>query len=271
MRNFCSIIFLIISAYVQRQDLKYSDQEIKIKLDSIKAEGDLLYSLENASWHSNDIARNNSEIKDLISIYLTYISMDAVKTVFLDRSGKQVIAEYTFLNNSKIPNSEDLTPRNLNALEKDLKNVREKLLPQLEDPKYEVGVPQGFSLNVITIPFGQNFKTYLIPGTAKSGIIPFGNDYLFVTDKNGKILKNIKFHSRLIPTESLDDPDKTMVMATHSHLATTPFISATDICTFKLYALFINLDLFSVYSPALKIYFEYSLKEDSLKARTNLE
>ncbi|QOW08940.1 hypothetical protein Q73A0000_00545 [Kaistella flava (ex Peng et al. 2021)] len=152
----------------------------------------------------------------------------------------------------------------MNVLENDLTNVREKLISQLSNPKYEIEVPQGFSLNLITIPFNKNFKTYLITGANESGVIPFGNDYLFITDKDGIILEEQKFHSRLIPqyTSSVNGE---MTMSTHSHLKTNPFISATDICTFKLYASFTKLEKFFVYSPALQTYFEYNIKKDTLK------
>lgn len=271
MKQICTLFILFLSLTIYGQDLKFTDQEIEIKLDSIKAEGNLLYSLENSSWHSNDIARSHPDLKDSLGLYLTYKANNIVKTVFLNKAGKKVIAEYSFLDDSKIPSDQNLTERNLNATEIDLKNVRQNLLPQLADEKYEVLVAKGYSLNIITIPFGENFKTYLIPGTSKTGIIPFGNDFLFVTDKNGKILMNKKFHSRLIPTAVFDEPDKKMVMATHSHLDTNPLISATDICTFKLYAPFINLDKFSVYSPGMKMYFEYSLEGDSLKAKSSMK
>lgn len=35
-------------------------------------------------------------------------------------------------------------------------------------------------------------------GTRMPNVIPWGNDYLFVVSKNGKILKSIKFHSTII-------------------------------------------------------------------------
>lgn len=259
-------VFLILmwSISIFSQESKISDNEFQLKLDSIKNEGNLLYSLENASWNASDIIRENKMLRNEVGQYLTYKSNDTVKTVFLNKKADKVMVEYLFLNNSKKAIKHRLKERDLNSLELNLKNNREKLISQLSDPKYEVGVPEGFNLNLITIPSGNQFRTYIITGANDSGVIPFGNDYLFVTDKIGNILESKKFHSRLIP-QYTSTAQGEMSMSTHSHLKTNSFISATDICTFKLYAPFTKLEKFFVYSPAYSTYFEYDGKKDTLK------
>lgn len=265
MKNILAIVLLFATTIVFGQELNISDKEIQVKLDSIKAEGNLLYSLENASWNSTDIIRENNNLRDITGAYLTYKDKESTKTVFLNREGNKVLAEYTFNENSKKPSKKIETERDLLPQENQLKKVRENIISQLSDPKYEVGAPEGFSLNLVTIPFGEKFKTYIITGAQETGVIPFGNDYLFVSDKDGKIIEHKKFHSRLIPTYTSLTNSGEVTMSTHSHLRTNPFISATDICTFKLYAPFTKLEAFSVYSPALKTYFEYNYKKDTLK------
>jgi hypothetical protein len=259
-----SLAFLLISYTVFSQDIKLTEQEMQIKLDSIKTEGNLLYELENASWHSTDLVKENRKMRDSTGIYLTYKSGETVKTVFLNKPANKVISEYTFVNNTKKPSKKAETERELSPLELELKTVREKVIYQLSDKKYEVGVPEGFSLNVIIIPFGEKYKTYLITGASEPGVIPFGNDYLFISDKAGNIEGYKKFHSRLIPTYVANASGDSITIVTHSHLKTTPYISATDICTFKLYAPFTKMERFSVYSPALQTYFEYNYKKNTL-------
>lgn len=264
MKQIISLTFILISSLFLSQDVKYTDSEIKKKLDSIKAEGNLLFSLENSSWQSTDLARANKKIGENLGGYITYKSNDTVKTVILNKDQSLVIAEYSFKNNSKKPVKENLSQRGLNSNETKLKDIRGKLISQLSDAKYEVGVPNGFSLNIITIPFDENYKNYLITGASESNVIPFGNDYLFITDGEGNIISNKKFHSRLIPTMTAMPEGGTVTMSTHSHLRTNPFISATDICTFRLYAPFTKLEEFSVYSPALDGYMIYNYKKDTL-------
>jgi hypothetical protein len=259
-----SLIFIFISSLFLAQEVKYTDSEIQKKLDSIKTEGNLLFSLENSSWQATDLARENKKIGENLGGYLTYKSNDTVKTAILNKGQNLIIAEYSFKNNSKKPVKENLSQRNLNPVETALKNIRAKVISQLSDPKYEVGAPEGYNLNIITIPFNGNYKNYIIAGSSDSNVIPFGNDYLFVSDKEGNIISNKKFHSRLIPTATSMQDGSTVTMSSHSHLRTNPFISATDICTFRLYAPFSKLEEFSVYSPALGGYMIYNYKKDSL-------
>lgn len=247
------------------QEKTYSDQEIKQKLDSIKSEADLLFSLENAAWHSTDLLKENSQAQDKASNYLTYKKNDSVKAVFLNKAKNKIVAEYVFKNDNKEPVKSLFSERNLYDFETDLNKIRTKIIEQLSDPKYQIGTYEGFNLNIIIIPDNLGkYKTYLISGTSSNGIIPFGNDYLIVSDKTGLILEHKKFHSRLIPTQNPPNGG-TITMATHSHLRTNPFMSATDICTFRLYAPFFpSLKEFSVYSPALSMYMIYNIEKDMI-------
>lgn len=58
-----------------------------------------------------------------------------------------------------------------------------------------------------------------------------------------------------------------VVEATHSHLRTTPYITATDICTFRLYAQYTELQKFSVYSPAIKKTMTYILETNKIEVK----
>lgn len=265
MKQIIKFLFIFITAISFAQDLKYSEKELQQKLDSIKTEANVLFSHENASWQAGDLANSNPKLRENMGSYLTYQVKDVIKTVFLNKDQTKIIAEYDFKNNQKAPVKESFTQRELNDTESTLNNIHSIVIPQLSDPKYQVTLPQGYSLNLILIPFQENYKIYLISGTSQHGIIPFGNDYLFVADKKGNIISNQRFHSRIIPAQTSMQDGSELTMVTHSHLRTNPFISATDICTFKLYAPLTNLEEFSVYSPALGTYMKYNYKKDTVE------
>jgi hypothetical protein len=109
------------------------------------------------------------------------------------------------------------------------------------------------------------YKLYIIMGTKESGVIPFGNDYLFKANSKGIITDWIKFHSRIIPAECYGPNGEEVTMSMHSHLKTVPYITPTDICTFRLYAPFCSIEEFSVYSPALKKTFKYILESNTIE------
>ena len=154
----------------------------------------------------------------------------------------------------------------LSVLEKELLDIKVKMINQLSDSKYNVRIPQEFNPNFVLIKEDTIFKLYLIMGTSESGVIPFGNDYLFKANSKGEITFWEKFHSRMIPTMAEFNGQK-VTESSHSHLRTSPYITATDICTFRLYAQYTELEKFSVYSPAIGKTMTYILKTNKIEIK----
>ncbi|MBK7712557.1 MAG: hypothetical protein IPJ37_17530 [Bacteroidales bacterium] len=153
--------------------------------------------------------------------------------------------------------------------EQELLDIKIKIINHLSDKKYEIGFPQNFNPNFVLVKEKEEFKLYILMGTPESGVVPFGNDYLFWADSKGAITNWKKFHSRMIPAQSKGPNGEKVVSAIHSHLKTTPYITATDICTFRLYGELCEMDEFSVYSPAIGKYFKYRLKENKIEIEEN--
>lgn len=99
-------------------------------------------------------------------------------------------------------------------------------------------------------------------GTRESGVIPFGNDYLFWSDAEGNITDWKKFHSNIIPIYAKGPNGEKVTSSCHSHLPTTPYITATDICTFRLYGELCELEEFSVSASGN---FKYNLKTNKIE------
>lgn len=253
----------LLSSAVLAQKLELSDAELKIKADSILQEAHLLYKYERAAWLSCDLAVENHEIDSKFGGYLVYEDQGEIKTIILETGTPICIAEYSYLNDFNKPNRVKIVDRALSEKELSVIYVRGKIISQLSDEKYEVTIPEGFNPNVILIPFGEKYKFYIIMGTSETGIIPFGNDYLFIADSEGNIESHKKFHSGIIAGNTEFEGQKVISMV-HSHLITTPFITATDICTFMLYAPLFDIDSFSIYSTALEKYMTYSLSRDEI-------
>ena len=267
MRTLSILILLFGLSILGKAQIELSKKQIQEKTDSILIEGNLLYKYEKAAWISYDLAMEKKSIKKDFGGYLIYKDGDAIKTTILDEENKFCTYELTFITDFNKPTYENLTKRELTENEEKLLNIKNKILNEIIEKKYEVGCPEGYSLNKILIPFNQGYKLYIITGTSQSQIIPFGNDYLFYADENGDVTSWKKFHSRLISTQTKGPNGEAVRELTHSHLRIEPFISATDICTFKLYGILYNIDEFSVYSPELSIYFTYNLKKDTIKIK----
>ena len=261
--------FLVVSLFssiMLAQTIEMSETELKTQLDSVLAEGNLLYKYEKAAWISTDLAMENKTVKKDYGGFFAYEEQGEIRVIILGKKSQNCIAEYSFESNFSKPKSVKTENREFSNKEKDLLEVREKIVENVSGKEYEVTVPEGYSPNLILLPFAEKYKLYIIMGTSQKDLIPFGNDYLFIADKNGEIESWQKFHSRVIPGYTKMNGSKVREL-THSHLRTTPLITATDICTFMLYAPLYDIDRFSVYSPALGKYMTYSLKNNKITVK----
>ncbi len=260
-----STLLLLFSSLFANAQSVFSEKEIKEKTDSILSEGNLLYKYERAAWVSTDMVKGKENIKKDFGGYFVYKVGDTIKTIILDSNNTQCIYELLFFNDFNIPKNENLTRRKLTSIEANLLNIKNKIINEIIEKKYEVNCPKGFSLNIELIPIELGYKLYILTGTSQSQMIPFGNDYLFYADVNGDIILWKKFHSSILytPTKELDG--EVIKQTIHSHLKTEPYITATDICTFKLYGSLYGQKDFLVYSPILLKYFKYKLFENEIE------
>jgi hypothetical protein len=201
-------------------------------------------------------------IRPEFEAYLVYESADTIKIIILN-STQECILEISYTDDFKKAAFQSDKKRDLSGREKELLEIKNTIISQIGKKKYEVGCPQGYNLNAVLIPDGKQFKLYVLTGTSRENMIPFGNDYLFTANHKGKITDYKKFHSRLIPAPT-KYADANVVSLTHSHLRSTPYITATDICTFRLYGPLYGLKSFSVYSPALGATFTYNMESNSI-------
>ena len=261
MKIFTLLLTFLISSLI------YSQSEVtQFKLDSIIKEADVLYNYEKAAWASTDLARSLERLRNDFGGYIIYHSNDTIFASIIDRAQKNRIIKYSFVTSDiDSPFRTNFDAAELTKKEERLLTIRTKLIDQLSDSKYEIGFPEGFNPNLILLEEENEYRLYIIMGTNESDIIPFGNDYLFRADLDGNIKTWKKFHSRLLPIQSKMSTGETITSATHSHLRTTPYITATDICTFRLYAPFTEITEFKVYSPALGKYMKYNMDNNTIE------
>lgn len=261
MKIFLLLIFVPFSFFARAQEFNHQE-----KLDSILLEANLLYNYEKAVWNASDLLNDNKKLRKRNGGFVVYHQEDSIWVSFFNQDHESIIARYHFVNKDmEKPYSAQLEETKAKNIENNLLKIKNTIIDQLSDEEYNVSFPKNFNPNLILIPEKESYKLYIIMGTSNEGLVPFGNDYLFWADGKGKVIKWHKFHSKLIPARSEIPGIGTTVSSSHSHLRSTPYISATDICTFRLYAGYTELESFSVYSPAFKTTFVYDLKENRLR------
>jgi len=240
----------------------------EVKFDSIIKEANLLYSYEKVTWNSTDLAYSDEKIKNNIGSYIIHHSNDTIFAVFADKKSENQIAKYSFtFKNLKNPVSEDFETKPLPNKVSSLFKIKNTILNQLNSnaSKYKLNFHKGFNPNPVLIPEMNSYKLYLIIGTAEPNVIPFGNDYLFKADQNGNITDWKRFHKTLIPTQTKGPNNQIVISAIHSHLQMTPDITATDICTFRLYGVdLFGMKEFMVSSTALNKIFKYNADTNTI-------
>jgi hypothetical protein len=240
---------------------------LQVKLDSIIIEADLMYKYEKTVWNSTDLLMADKKLKMKYGGYIVRHSVDSIFVTYMDEIQKESIARFFYISTNINKPCKIITESSpLSGTEKELIDIKVKMLNQLSDSKYNVTIPQGFNPNFVLIKEDTIFKLYLIMGTSESGVIPFGNDYLFKANSKGEIIFWNKFHSRMIPTMA-EINGYIVTESSHSHLRTTPYITATDICTFRLYAQNAKQKKFSVYSPEIGKTMTYILKTNKIKIK----
>ncbi|MAB47801.1 MAG: hypothetical protein CMC05_04135 [Flavobacteriaceae bacterium] len=260
MKKISALIFGLISIISFSQE-----KSEEVILDSIVKEADLLYKYEKVAWNSTDLLMSKRKLKKNYGGYVIYHSNDTIHASFIDKSQEKRIARYSFTaSDLEVPYNSNFELIELSESEKELLDIKIKIVNNLSDEKYEVEFPQGFNPNLVLLKDENEYRLYIIMGTPKSNIIPFGNDYLFKTDLNGEIKEWKKFHSRVIPAQTEMPNGGKVISAVHSHLKTTPYITATDICTFRLYGELYGMKEFMVLSTALGKYFKYNIGENKI-------
>lgn len=266
MNKIISIAFGILSTTMYSQSSSTDLELIRIKSDSILKESRLLYRLEKAAWISTDIAFQKSELIETVGGMVSYIDEDQVISLYCDQNNEYVLAEYIFKNVNESPIKESYLKRKLSSKEQNILAAKNKFIDQISTTDYELMIYDGFSPNITQLESESGYKFYITTGAQENDVIPFGNDVLFWTDVTGKILTHQKFHKSFIPGYTKYN-DSIITSMSHSHVKDYPYISATDISTFRLYAPFSVVKSFNVLSGALGVEFQYHLDTDEITLR----
>jgi hypothetical protein len=232
-----TILGLFSRSFAQQPDLVKT-------ADSLSAEGDQLYKSEWASWYGSDIFEAQCKDKRILSGgYISYDTGKGLNNIFFSKGDNPVVLatisfEYGFnTQNYKL----DTTSRKLSKSELELYTFRKKAVSEI----YKDTLFKRFnntSLNPIPIISNHQKKVYFLTGPVINGVVLFGNDYLVTFDKDNNITSKRKLHRNLISipySKTETDPGKIAVATIHSHSNETgEFITATDICTLRLYEKF---------------------------------
>jgi len=247
-------IATIVSLHAQRPAM----HEIDAVNDSVIDEGNRLYLHDKLNWILTDAYKEMCSSKTASLSVIGNINDTLLSGIMIDVDQMKCVFECR-LN----LNTGDIEPFNMvrGLSGKELKRAERQviLLEKIGMLEGIGNVPEAGNLNVDVVEINDRVtRVYLLQGTNKSKLIPFGNDYSFDFDAGNNLIARRKYHSSFIPID-FSQKDGNIHKCTHSHLEDNPYITPTDIATFLLYGHDLyGMKTFSVYSVAFKCYFTYN-------------
>lgn len=263
LKNLLAIV-AAIATFVPLQAQRPAMHVINAINDSIVDEGYTLYLHDKLNWALSDYYRQQCSSKTASLSVVGVLNDSLMSGIMIDVDQLKCVFECR-LN----LNTGDLQPINMvrGLSKKELERAERQvtLLEKISSLDGIANVSEAGNLNIDVVEMGDNLtRLYLIQGTNKSKLIPFGNDYSFDFDKNCNLIARRKYHNSFIPID-FSQKEGTIHKCTHSHLKDNPYITPTDVATFLLYGHDLyGMNTFSVYSTALSCYFTYNATAHSI-------
>ncbi len=263
MKLFFTSLLAIATVFTGNSQKK-ATQEI---LDSILNEADRLYKHEYAVWVSTDMLQQDPQLVGLYGGYVVQEENSTIKVTYIHQNQQDKIAVYRFESkdmDTPFDIKKEISPLDRN--EKKLLDIKLKLINKIKDKKYKIEWPEGFNPNFILFPEADGYSFYMMMGATEYGVIPFGNDYVFNADSEGNIKKWKTFHTGPIPVKlPTFENDLVVKSIYHTHIKKYPYISATDICIFRLYAPLYGVIELRVLCTATNSTYIYNQKTNKIK------
>ena len=226
--------------------------------DSVIEEGNNLYLHDKLNWVMSDAYKQMCSSKTASLSVVGMLNDTLMSGIMIDVDQLKCVFECRLnLNSGDIEPFNlvrGLTPKELLRAERQV-----ELLEKVGEIDGIANVKEAGNLNADVVEISPTLtRVYLLQGTNKSKLIPFGNDYSFDFDANGEMVASRTYHNSFIPID-FSDKNGNIHKCTHSHFDDNPYITPTDIATFLLYGHDLyGMKTFSVYSKAYNCYFTYN-------------
>ena len=251
----------IVVSHAQERPAMHTIEAIN---DSIIDEGHNLYLYDKLNWVMSDAYKQMCSSKTASLSVVGQLNDTLMSGIMIDVEQVKCVFECRLsLNTGEIEPFNlvrGLTPQEIARAERQI-----DLLDKVSKLDDIVNIKEAGNLNIDVVEINPNLvRVYLLQGTNKSKLIPFGNDYSLDFDAKGNLIARRKYHDSFIPID-FSGKEGNIKKCTHSHLDENPYITPTDVATFLLYGHDLyGMNTFSVYSKALKCYFTYNAETSTI-------
>lgn len=242
-----------------------SAEKIQYILDSICIEGKNLYHAERANWIATDTVVAHFGM-DAVGGSVRWQPADSIWCItFFDATQQYTLMEMRY-NCRNEEYGFTYTQRFLTDAEKNVMKLHNRMFENAINnyrDSIHIANPEFGNPNFDFIRINnKTIRMYILQGTNKPNLIPFGLDYSFDFDYNGNVKVFRRYHQSLIPIPTVSEEGEKVGTPFHSHLKNNPYITPTDICNFLLYR---NPEMKQMYilSTALDGYIIYQAENNS--------
>lgn len=260
---FSILIFAFSSFPIFAQKRPMTLAVIEPKLDSIQEQQDILYRYTIVNRTAAKMANEKFGREILASEIIVYPKSDTLIAVVAPIDG-QKIYEAHFMDQFDKVAWDTSRNRSLSEAEKKLFALKDTLLQQSKNEKYNVRFPEGFGLNYTLFPAKNGYHFYVLTTTEEENLIPFGNAYVFISDENGHVNSFKKIYPEFDPVSTIGPRGNALFMIMPPYPVEEPFIHAADICNFRIYGVPAGVKKLGVYSIRNKRTTYYDPKSNEL-------
>jgi hypothetical protein len=206
----------------------------------ILIEGTKLYQSEMASWYGTDLFLEKfPERQSRVKGYFSYTKDGKPTCLFFSgEEPRKIIGSFAFDESYDTGTAViDGEERDLTPIEADLIAIRTVAINEYSSDREMFKNYKDMNPNFIPLIDDQGKRVYVLTGPKNQGVVVFGNDYLLTFDNNNNLVSKRPLHKNIIPIYSKDSEQAVTTM--HTHLPENgDLMTATDICTLKLYCPF---------------------------------
>ncbi len=270
-RFFLTIVASIVAFSALQAQERPAMHVVNAVNDSVIDEGYRLYYHEKLNWVLSDAYKQLCSSKTASLSTIRQVNDTLMSGIMIDVDRMKCVFECRLnLNTGDIEPFDlvrGLSPQEIEHAEKHV-----TLLEELDKLDGIESVREAGNLNVDIVEMGPSLtRVYLLQGTNKAKLIPFGNDYSFDFDADCKLIARRKYHTTFIPID-FSSKNGNISKCTHSHLDGNPYITPTDVATFLLYGHDLyEMKTFSIYSPDMKCYFTFNTETATIVMVDDIE
>lgn len=239
--------------------------------DSIMREARMIYKYDKAFTMAMQAIDAHRQLRKTAGEILVLPKNDTLYAlVFSKDKPEMLVGEMKF--GTDVRDSAAMAISNRAATEKELNfyKLKHTVMNNVQS-KYDLNFGDKETyLNPVFFPFKEKirgkevllYKLYLTTETHASNTIPFGRDYMYIADPDGKIIYNLQFNPYMPLPISYEMVETTI--ANIEYPEREPYITPTDIFLFNKYGAARGLNTLRVKSTAFGIVFQYDWDREEL-------